>query len=262
MKTKLLILLLFPIILSACFFESQDGPPTRQVDVTKIPNAVPKIEPKSIYGNPVSYEVNGQRYYVLPGSKGYHATGIASWYGTKFDGQLTSDRETYDMFKMTAAHKTLPLPTYAKVTNLENGRQIIVKINDRGPFENNRLIDLSYVAAKKLGILAKGTGLVEVDAIDPHQTQYIPFQNRSIKPNANPQIYLQVGAYSNQQNAEHMRQRLQNDLALAANIYEGYYQNHPIYRVKIGPLTNITEADRVTTRLESIGLPEPTTDIR
>jgi len=261
MKIKSLALILFPLLLSACLFEPQDGPPSRQVDVSKISNAVPKVEPKSRYGNPASYEVNGQRYHVLPSSKGYHATGIASWYGTKFNGQLTSDRETYNMFKMTAAHKTLPLPTYAKVTNLENGRQIIVKINDRGPFEKNRIIDLSYVAAKKLGILAKGTGLVEVDAIDPHHTQYIPLHNRTIIPNPHPQIYLQVGAYSNRQNAERMLARIRNELSMTANIYDGVYQGNPIYRVKIGPLTNVAQADRVTAQLESIGLSEPSTDI-
>ena len=130
--------------------EPQDGPPSKNIDVTQIPNAVPKAEPKSQYGNPSSYTVNGKTYYVLKNAQGYDKKGIASWYGTKFHGQLTSTREPYNMYAMTAASTELPLPTYVRVTNLENGRQVIVKVNDRGPFDKDRIIDLSYVAAKKL----------------------------------------------------------------------------------------------------------------
>ena len=113
----------------------------------------------------------GQRYYVQASSVGYRETGVASWYGPKFHGRSTSNGETYDMYAMTAAHKTLPLPTYAEVTNLNNGRSIIVKINDRGPFHENRIIDLSYTAAIKLDIVKKGTGLVEVKAISSNVNQ-------------------------------------------------------------------------------------------
>ena len=124
-------------------------------------------EPLSRYGNPESYVVYGKTYHTLSSSKGYKERGAASWYGTKFHGKRTSSGEPYDLYAMTAAHKTLPLPTYVEVTNLKNGRTVIVKVNDRGPFHDDRLIDLSYAAAAKLDILPYGTGEVEVRAIDP-----------------------------------------------------------------------------------------------
>lgn len=144
-----------------------DGPPEVDQDVTHIPNALPKLEPVSKYGNPPIYTALGNKYKVMKSSDGYEAEGTASWYGRKFHGNRTSSGEPYDMFAMTAAHKSLPLPTYATVKNLDNGREVIVKINDRGPFAHNRLIDLSYAAAKKLGIHTAGTGRVRITAIDP-----------------------------------------------------------------------------------------------
>ena len=146
---------------------SNDGPPDDDLDVTHIPNATPQLEPVSRYGNPAHYEVFGQKYKTMQHSHGYEAEGTASWYGRKFHGKRTSCGEPYDMYAMTAAHKSLPLPTYAKVTNVKNGKEVIVKINDRGPFVKDRLIDLSYAAAKKLGIHATGTGKVKICAIDP-----------------------------------------------------------------------------------------------
>lgn len=149
-----------------------DGPPLVDVDVTRIPDATPRKEPLSKYGNMNSYEVFGNRYRVLSHSKGYKAEGVASWYGRKFHGRRTSSGEPYDMFSMTAAHRSLPLPTYVTVENLKNGRKIVVKVNDRGPFvEEDRLIDLSYAAAKKLGIYETGTGKVRITAIDPTKWQ-------------------------------------------------------------------------------------------
>lgn len=150
----------------------KDGPPKHiPANLHKIPDAVPKVEPLSRYGNRFgnsnTYVALRKRYRVMPTSRGYKARGTASWYGTQFHGRKTSNGERYNMFAMTAAHTTLPLPTYARVTNLENGKSVIVKINDRGPFHGNRLIDLSYVAAAKLGILGRGTGRVEVESIDP-----------------------------------------------------------------------------------------------
>ena len=146
---------------------SNDGPPDDDLDVTHIPNATPQLEPISRYGNPAHYEVFGQKYKTMQHSLGYEAEGTASWYGRKFHGKRTSCGEPYDMYAMTAAHKSLPLPTYAKITNVKNGKEVIVKINDRGPFVKDRLIDLSYAAAKKLGIHASGTGKVKICAIDP-----------------------------------------------------------------------------------------------
>lgn len=167
---KLLPFVLLGVLftLTSCSTVSQkDGPPPFDVDVSKIPDAVPKSERVSKYGNKPVYNVFGKNYHVMSSSKNYEEQGIASWYGTKFHARHTSNGERYDMLGMTAAHKTLPLPTYVQVTNLSNGKKVIVKVNDRGPFEGNRIIDLSYVAAKKLGMLGHGTARVDIKAIDP-----------------------------------------------------------------------------------------------
>lgn len=177
MKKSLIALCLLCLFLSACSRSTSrpDGPPKKvPPNLNKIPDAKPKVEPLSRYGNRFgkngksnSYVTARKRYHVKPTSRGYRQRGLASWYGTKFHGRRTSSGERYDMYSMTAAHTTLPLPTYAKVTNLDNGKSVVVKINDRGPFHSNRLIDLSYVAAAKLGILGRGTGRVEVESVDP-----------------------------------------------------------------------------------------------
>jgi rare lipoprotein A len=146
-----------------------DGAPDVPADVANLPEPVPHAEPPSHYGNRSPYVVLGKTYTVLPSAAGYVERGVASWYGTKFDGRATSNFEPYDLYQFTAAHRTLPLPSYARVTNLDNGRSVIVRVNDRGPFHDGRLIDLSYAAAVKLGVNAHGTANVEVRGIDPGQ---------------------------------------------------------------------------------------------
>jgi rare lipoprotein A len=141
------------------------SPPSTNIDA--VPDAVPRAEPRAAHGNPPFYDVLGQRYYVLAAADGYLERGVASWYGPTFHGGNTSSGEPYDMYAMTAAHKTLPLPCYARVTNLRNGKSVVVRINDRGPFVANRLIDLSYSAASKLDMVRDGTTLVEVKALTP-----------------------------------------------------------------------------------------------
>lgn len=136
-------------------------------EVAAIPDAVPVPEPPSRYGNPTEYEVNGVTYRVLEGSEGYEAEGLASWYGSDFHGRRTSSGEPYDMYAMTAAHRSLPLPTYVEVTNLENGEVVVLRVNDRGPFHEGRIIDVSYVAARKLGLVGPGTARVRVRALEP-----------------------------------------------------------------------------------------------
>ena len=148
-----------------------DGPPPKDIDVSVVPDAVPKVEPILRAGNKNPYTVFGKTYHLLPTSNGYRERGIASWYGNKFHGRKTSNGEIYDMYAMTAAHKTLPIPCYVKVTNLENGRSVIVRVNDRGPFHGDRIIDLSYAAAKKLDYSIQGTANVEVVAINPRDYQ-------------------------------------------------------------------------------------------
>ena len=151
-------------------FYGGDRPPEDiPVDLSTVPDAVPVPLPRSETGNN-PYEALGKTWYPLRDARGYRERGVASWYGSKFQGRRTSSGEPYDMFAMTAAHPVLPLPTFVRVTNLDNGKSVVVKVNDRGPFLHGRIIDLSYAAAWKLGISATGTGRVEVEALQPQQT--------------------------------------------------------------------------------------------
>lgn len=239
-------------------FEEQDGAPDRHPpDLARIADATPRVEPLSKWGNPSSYMVNGKRYHTLHTSRGYVERGIASWYGTKFHGRRTSSGERYDMYAMTAAHKTLPIPTYVEVTNLENGRKVIVKVNDRGPFHSNRIIDLSYVAAHKLGILGAGTGRVEVHAIDPRAPAPAP---KTRVADASPEaanLYLQVGAFMSRRNAESLQARLRNTAQTPIQISPALSNQVTVYRVRIGPIRTVQEADRLAENLAGLGLGEP-----
>lgn len=254
--------LLLAAALSACGtvpeltrHEPVDSAPQHVVDVSTVADAIPRVEPFSKYGNPASYLVGYQRYYVLNDNAGYVERGIASWYGTKFHGKRTSSGEPYDMYAMTAAHKTLPLPTYAQVTNLRNGRSVVVKINDRGPFKDNRLIDLSYAAAIKLGITAEGTGLVEVRALDPltYQAQRTPAGAASAAAGGT-NLYLQLGAFSSVENAERLRTRLGSTGRSNVQVIRAELDRRTVYRVRIGPIANVDEADRMSRELILLGL--------
>ena len=173
-----------------------DGrPETIPVDIASIEDAVPQYEPWSASVNPESYVVLGKVYRVLPSNKGFKQQGIASWYGTKFHQKRTATGETYDMFKMTAAHKTLPIPSYVQVTNIDNQRSVIVRVNDRGPFHEHRVIDLSYAAAVKLGLDKSGTGFVDVLAVQPGDVKVTT--NSAVAK----KIYYQIGAFSVLENA-------------------------------------------------------------
>ena len=266
---------------------SQDRAPTRDVDHQQIANAVPKHEPRSKYGNPKTYVVQGRRYTIRDNVRGFRQTGIASWYGTKFHGHRTSSGEPYDMYAMTAAHKTLPLPSYVEVHNLDNGRKIIVRVNDRGPFATGRIIDLSYVAAKKLGITAEGTGRVEIRVVEAAapaanttpvtttpikrvSTQTVPTQIASTKPtvasipasstsaNNDPgQLYLQVGAFTDSNNATQLLNQLVGTLSENVLINRLSTDNYNVYRVRIGPLSSEADAERLRTTLKPLGLDTP-----
>ncbi len=257
-KTQLIFMLLLAAFLSGCsiipsVIDDDDGPPDRKIDVSHIPNATPKDEPRSRYGNPKSYVVRGKRYYVKSTSQDHIERGIASWYGNKFHGRRTSSGETYDMYGMTAAHTTLPLPTYAQVTNLENGRSIIVKINDRGPFHNNRIIDLSYTAASKLDILKKGTGIVEVVALNSGETA--PPEPRQIRASGKkPGLYIQIGAFSSRFNADRLANRLTNSLNRSIRVKQSYSNGNEIFRVQVGPLLNVDQADTLSEKLAQLGI--------
>src|SRR3990167_6084541 len=242
---------LFIFTVGGCFHRpsESDGPPHFNVDVSKIHDPVPHYLPKSKYGNPTYYYVKGRRYHVLTTARGYDKRGIASWYGTKFNGRLTSTREPYNLLGMTAASPDLPIPCYVRVTNLENGKQVIVKVNDRGPFAANRIMDLSYVAAKKLGYANRGTALVEVTSIDvPNPLE----KTREDFAHHRPQLYLQVGAFAYSANAE----RLENELhhITERNIRITHEGRRNLYRVQIGPLKDVDESDYLVQRIQNAGL--------
>jgi peptidoglycan lytic transglycosylase len=224
-------------------------PPAPNVLAT--PNAAPRYEPRSKLGNPPFYDVDGHRYYVLPSAQGYVARGVASWYGPKFFGLRTSDGERYDMFAMTAAHKTLPLPCYVRVTNLQNGRSVVVRVNDRGPFVANRLIDLSYAAAAKLGMLLHGTAFVEVRAITPESPSGSELTRASQAPP--PQLYVQVGAFADQANAWRLYDKLRRADFRKAFVLS-LPEKHRLFRVRVGPLTGVSEYDEIVARLAKIGI--------
>lgn len=255
---------LLALLLGGCgSLGSRDSGPSYSMDTRNVADAVPRQEPRSKYGNPDSYVVNGRRYSVMESASGYSERGIASWYGNKFHGQRTSSGETYDMYGMTAAHTRLPLPTYVRVTNLKNGRSTVVKVNDRGPFHDNRLIDLSYAAASKLGIVESGTGLVEVQALAPGQAAPPPVSVAQSGPavatgasvGAPVQLYLQVGAFVSRTNAEQLRERLNGQNLPPVVIQQSTSSaNTQIYRVRVGPIANVEEADRLATQLGSYGL--------
>ena len=234
---------------------SGDSAPARRLDPDRIADAVPRTEPRSRYGNPESYQVMGRRYRVMKSGSGHVERGIASWYGTKFHGRRTSSGEPYDMYAMTAAHKTLPLPSYVQVRNLDNGRTAVVKVNDRGPFHDNRIIDLSYAAATKLGILGKGTGLVEIRVIEPGQPLPAVTDSASAPAEkARPRLFVQVGAFSSQDNARQYLQRLRQSLDEPVRIQRAERDGQTLFRVQIGPLAGVTQADRVSERLTRIGI--------
>jgi rare lipoprotein A len=204
---------------------------------TEFEKVLPSNQPLSHYGNPASYQVKNKKYNVLTSSEGYLKQGIASWYGTKFHKVRTSSGEVYDMYALTAAHKTLPLPTYVRVKNLENNREIIVKVNDRGPFHDDRLIDLSYAAATQLGLLPKGTAFVEIEAL-------------TSAPKA--QYYLQVGAFQSSEKADALQNKLTH-LSLPTHIQ--IEKRDERYILSLGPFVDKQQSDASKQFLKSQGIP-------
>lgn len=271
MQTRLACLLIVSAALSACGGGklTRDGAPSGSARIPDLPDdAVPRPEPRSKYGNGPVYEVLGKRYSVMPSSTGYQERGVASWYGTKFHGNLTSSREPYDMYSMTAAHKTLPLPTYVRVRNLSNNKSVVVRVNDRGPFVHNRIIDLSYAAALKLDMIRDGTSLVEITAIDFGE----PGRDRPVRrsqpavpapmPATEPEpavsrLYAQVGAFGDRGNAERRLQTLVDAGIRGGFIHEESAASGMLYRVRIGPVVDVLQYDLLVEELESIGIADP-----
>lgn len=212
---------------------NKDGPPENPRKIPKY-NVVAKKMPRSKYGNPESYKVYKKTYHVLDSGRGYKKRGKASWYGKKFHKKRTSSGEPYDMYKFTAAHKTLPIPSYVKVTNLENHKELIVKVNDRGPFHEGRIIDLSYAAAYKLGVLEYGTALVEVVNINFAKMQF----------------FIQAGSFNSKKSALRLAQDIKIKLQLPASL-----QNiRDKFIVRIGPYLDRSKLAGIKTKLANTGV--------
>ena len=228
-----------------------DGPSGAGITAADVKDAVPKVEPRARYGNHSPYEVFGKKYHVMESSKGYRKKGTASWYGKKFHGRRTSSGELYDMHLATAAHKTLPLPTYAEVTNLDNGRSVIVKINDRGPFADDRLIDMSYGAALRLDMVRTGTARVEVRAIDVGRGGEIT--GKAPANAVTSGTWLQLGAYSRRDGAEKLARRLEKADLVPVTVH----RQDGLYRVWLGPYAGEREAEAVAARAIELGFERP-----
>lgn len=246
-----------------------DGGPEIPPDISALPEPVPRAEPRARYGNKSPYSVLGKRYYVLDTAEGYVERGIASWYGTKFHGRVTSSFEPYDMYQFTAAHKTLPLPSFAEVTNLDNGRKVIVRVNDRGPFHEGRIIDLSYAAAIKLGIHVRGTGRVEVRAITPdghhaYTSEQVSGSGAPLTGAARPSqasraaaaggaVMVQVGSFRDHDNARRLKQRLQDADIRHVDIDSTRVDGGRVHRVRIQNVAG-RDLQALLNRLAALGL--------
>jgi rare lipoprotein A len=251
------------------------GPASQSLPPSPTPSAL--TPSRSDRGNPPFYDVLGKRYYVLESSDGYRAKGIASWYGGDFHGLSTSSGEPYDMHAMTAAHTTLPLPTWVEVTNLANGKRVIVKVNDRGPFVDDRLIDLSYAAAIELDMIRAGTARVEVRALGASPA-VITTKSASARPpnvgatavppviaassadtagvamSERERMYVQVGAFSQRANATKLIEQLRAGGFANSFIVSEDGVGGTLHRVRVGPLRDAAEFDRLSGRLRTLGM--------
>ena len=269
------------LLVSACSTTAPRSAPTDSApihppdDLSRLPDPTPRAEPPSKYGNKSPYEVLGKTYYVLPNPDNYKETGRASWYGTKFHGRKTSSGEMYDMYQLTAAHRSLPIPSYVRITNLENQRSVIVRVNDRGPFHSERLIDVSYAAAVKLGFADRGTARVMVELVDgtdqtiaktepvnppatltppvsPGALVAVPPEPAVPRPG---QIFLQAGAFKDASGAERLRKDL--TALVGVDVHVQRLPNDRYYRVRIGPVGKMSDATRLQALIVNASHPKP-----
>lgn len=266
LRPAVCLLLMASALLSSCSL--RDGAPSNYTMAwDEIEDAVPEDVTPSKYGNPASYEVMGNRYYVLESNKGFSQKGIASWYGSKFHGQRTSSGEEYNMYAMTAAHKSLKIPAYVEVTNTANGRKTIVKVNDRGPFHEGRIIDLSYAAATRLGVAATGTApvvirVVEPDSAEPDTNEIV---TQSVEQTHTPasvinpaytfeggKVYVQIAAFTTEDNALKMLGDLREKKFSSARIHVENNKGKLVYRVRIGPMPTTDVAEKILAQLKEI----------
>lgn len=221
------------------YTHDKDFGPGEDVDLSHVPDAVPRYETRTIAGNKNPYTVLGKTYHLIEDESSYRERGNASWYGKKFNGYNTSNGERYDMYAMTGAHKTLPIPSYVRVTNLDNGKSVVVRINDRGPFHQGRIIDLSYAAAQRIGIHQTGTGRVEVEIALPGDAAPIPRRadtksTNNLEPALPAGTYLQVGAFSQKESAQQFSASIGTKLTYPVQISSAT-QPKTVHRVRVGP---------------------------
>ena len=232
------------------FGQRKDGAPLRTLDPESIPDAQPRFDIIKVDGNISPYEVDGEFYTLVDDYRGFRQRGKASWYGTKFHGRKTSNGEIYSLYGMSAAHKTLPIPIYVRVTNVDNGRQTVVRVNDRGPFHSERIIDLSYAAAVKLGFAKQGTATVEIEVIDTDNM-------RSASKDSSPRYYLQVGAFRQLDSATKLRARLSSDLQYPIDIASSGTNKTALHRVRVGPFVDYPSAQAAKKVLKQRWAGEP-----
>lgn len=221
---------------------AQDRRPSRTINEQDVVDVVPVYEPPTRGGNS-DYTIGGVRYRVMPSAEGYREEGEASWYGEKFHGHTTSNGEIYDMYQLSAAHTRLPLPTYVRVTNLANGRQTIVRVNDRGPFHGNRIIDLSYAAAVRLGFADQGVARVRVEALA--RSEHVAAQDVA-------RYWLQFGAFQQERGADALSRQVRAELGRSASVE----RDNGVFRVRMGPLT-MTQAEQLQRDWQSKGNDKP-----
>jgi rare lipoprotein A len=239
------------LLAAACAHESQRPEPSGPATGTSGESAV-REEPRARHGNPPFYEVAGKRYVVLASAAGYVERGVASWYGPTFHGGRTSTGETYDMNAMTGAHPTLPLPTWVRVSNLQNGKSVVVRLNDRGPFSNNRIIDLSHAAAEQLDMIRAGTAMVEVRSLaggNPAAQAALPAPPATV-----PRFFAQAGAFADEGNAQRLAERLRDAKVGEVVIGETRVDGKRLYRVRVGPAAGVAEFDALIERLRQAGV--------
>ena len=245
----------------------QDRAPEKPIDIINIPEVVPEPVVRTIAGNRSPYTVLGNSYFVLPSEEGYSERGIASWYGEKFHGHKTSNGEVFDMYQVSAAHKSLPIPSFLRVTNLDNNRSIIVRVNDRGPFHGNRIIDLSYAAALKLGYADIGTARVQLDSIITEKLSSGSVSRGNIEPKALSSVsrvlkdqYLQIAALSSRASATELLANVEEviDEPVFINIMKDP-TGKTLYRVRVGPIGDLAELENISRKLVAadFGMPYP-----
>jgi len=230
-------------------YYKDDGPGDKvPPNLASIPDAVPRSEPLHRYANR-PYRVFDKDYVPIAAHQAYREGGVASWYGKKFHGQKTSSGEVYDMYQMSAAHKTLPIPSYARVTNLANGRSVVVRVNDRGPFHSERIIDLSYAAAYKLGYIAAGSARVEVESVAPGPAIDPPTEEPKNAVEAK-NTFIQVGAFSSRENAEDLRGRIARQLSWLTDTVQVLSIGN-LWRLHVGPYRSNDDARTIAQRIEA-----------